>query len=122
MFLCAYIPDFPAEAIVRAEPGLRLHAIAVVQGVPPLVTVVAINDKARAAGVEPGMTEMQAEERLRLSCDPQRWHVRQRSLDQEASTQAALLDCACSFSPRVEVTGPDTVIADIAGLDQLFGS
>ena len=121
MFLCAYIPDFPAEAIVRAEPELRQQAIAIVQGVRPLITVVAINDRARAAGVEIGSTEMQAEERFRLSCEPQRWHIRQRSLNQEASTQAALLDCACSFSPRVEVTTPDTVIADISGLEQLFG-
>src|SRR4051812_3773325 len=117
MFLCAYIPDFPAEAIIRSEPELRQHALAVVQGTPPLVTVVAINDRARAAGVEVGSTEMQAEQRLRLSCDPQRWHLRQRLFDQETSTQAALLDCACSFSPRVEVTACDTVIADISGLE-----
>ncbi|HWR16684.1 MAG TPA: DNA polymerase Y family protein [Terriglobales bacterium] len=122
MFLCAHIPDFPAEALVRLEPDLRYEAVAVVQGAPPMVTVVAINDRARAAGVESGMTQMQAEERLRLGCEHKRWHIRQRSLDRETAAQAALLDCASSFSPRVEATAPDTVIADISGLEQLFGT
>jgi Nucleotidyltransferase/DNA polymerase involved in DNA repair len=33
-----------------------------------------------------------------------------------------LLDCAQSFSPRVEVAAPDTVLLDLAGLGALFGS
>lgn len=122
MFVCVHIPDFPVEALVRLEPELRSQAIAVVQGVPPVVTVVASSDRARAMGVGPSMTQLQAEERLRLTCEPKRWAVRQRSLDQEGSAQAALLDCASAFSPRVEVTAPDTVIADIAGLEPLFGT
>jgi protein ImuB len=39
-----------------------------------------------------------------------------------ASLQAALLDCASAFSPRVEDTAPGTVVLDIEGLDRLFGS
>jgi protein ImuB len=122
MFVCVHVPDFPVEAVVRAEPELRDQAVAVIEGAPPLVTVVACNERARAAGVEPGMTEMQAHERLRLSCLQQRWHVKRRSLDQEEAAHFALLDCASAFSPRVEATAIDTVIADIAGLDQLLGS
>lgn len=122
MFVCVHVPDFPVEALVRLEPDLRSHATGVVEGVPPVVNVIASNDRARAVGVGPGMTQLQAEERLRLTCNPKLWSVRQRSLDQEASAQAALLDCASAFSPRVEVTAPDTVIADIAGLEPLFGT
>lgn len=122
MFACVHIPDFPVEAVVRVEPELREHAVAVVQGEPPLVTVVATNDRARGVGVEASMTQMQAEERLRLSCELKRWHVRRRSLDQEQTSHAALLDSVCSFSPRVEAAASDTVIADIAGLEQLFGA
>lgn len=121
MFLCAYIPDFPAEAFIRLEPDLRHEAVVVVQGTPPLVTVVATNAVACNLGVEAGMTGMQAEEHLRFGGDPRRAHVRARSLDLESSASAALLDCTCAFSPRVEATAPDTVIADIAGLEQLFG-
>ena len=39
-----------------------------------------------------------------------------------ASPQAALLDFASAFSPRVEDTAAGTVVLDIEGLDRLFGS
>ena len=61
MFAAIYIPDFPVEAMVRAEPELREQAVAVVEGTPPLGHVVAVNERAAQAGVEPGMTRLQAE-------------------------------------------------------------
>ena len=61
MFACIYVPDFPVEAIVRAEPLLRERAVAVLEGKPPLVRVVALNEKARLLGMEIGMTKLQAE-------------------------------------------------------------
>ena len=39
-----------------------------------------------------------------------------------ASAQAALLDFASAFSPRVEDTAAGVVVLDIEGLDRLFGS
>jgi protein ImuB len=39
-----------------------------------------------------------------------------------AAAQAALLDFATAFSPRVEDTAAGTVVLDIEGLDRLFGS
>ena len=121
MFLAAHIPDFPAEALARLDPDLRTQAVAVVEGVAPMIAVVATNSRARSAGVEPGMTDMQAQERLRTGCEAKRWHIRQRSPEQEKAAHAALLDCAGAFSPRVESTSDDTVVADIAGLEPLFG-
>ena len=56
-FACIFVPDFPAEAILRAEPGLRSQAVAVLEGKPPLQKVFAVNDNARRAGIEPGMTK-----------------------------------------------------------------
>jgi protein ImuB len=47
--------------------------------------------------------------------------LRARSLPQEAAAHAVLLDCAQSFSPRVEAVGCDTIVLDIAGLQPLFG-
>src|ERR1019366_1966675 len=60
MFACIYIPDFPVEAIVRVEPWLRERAVAVLEGKPALVRVVALNEKARCLGMEVGMTKLQA--------------------------------------------------------------
>jgi protein ImuB len=120
-FAAIYVPDFAVEAILRAEPELREHAVAVVEGAPPLVHVIAVNEKAAAAGVEPGMTKLQAAERFVALSSACATSIRQRSAPHEAAAHAALLDGACGFSPRVEDTAPDTVLLDLAGLERIFG-
>jgi len=112
-FATIYVPDFLVAAVVRLEPALRGKAVAVLEGKPPAVTVAAINEAAAEAGIEPGMTKLQA------AAYPV--ELRQRSSAQEAAAHAALLDCAQAFSPRVEDTAADTVVLDIAGLERLFG-
>lgn len=114
-FACIFVPDFPAEALVRAEPELRSQALAVIEGKPPLQKVFAVNEKARRAGIEVGMTKIQLEPFTGIALRP-------RSPLQETAAHAALLDCAQSFSPRVEDTAADTVILDLAGLESLFGA
>ncbi len=148
-FAAIHVPDFPVEAMVRAEPELRERAVVVVEGTPPLVRVVAVNERAAQAGVEPGMTKLEAEGIVaamgssgtstaggqRLTADSElREHgsetratqyqgvIRQRSAEREATAHAALLDCACGFSPRVEDTAADTVVLDLSGLDRVFGA
>jgi protein ImuB len=157
MLAAIYVPDFPAEAVVRAEPGLREQAVAIVDGTPPLLHVIACNQRAREAGVELGMTQLEAEARLEsrvASCElrvkpapnlspvprplsPARqesrvassewqvrnWQIRRRAPAQEEAAHAALIDCACAFSPRVEAetATPDTVVLDLDGLERLFG-
>ncbi len=113
-FACIYVPDFPVEALLRAEPTLRSQALAVLEGKAPLQTVFALNEKARHAGVSAGMTKIQVEACPDLVLRP-------RSLLQEEAAHAALLDCAQSFSPRVQDAGRDTVLLDLAGLEPLFG-
>ncbi len=114
-FACIFVPDFPVEAVLRAEPELRSQAVAVLEGKPPLQKVAGVNEKARRAGVEPGMTKIQIEACTELV-------LRVRSSLQETAAHSALLDCAQSFSPRVEDTAPDTVLLDLSGLESLFGS
>ncbi len=114
-YACIFVPDFPAEAILRAEPELRSQALAVLEGKPPLQKVFALNEKARRTGIEPGMTKIQVEPWTDLVLRP-------RSPLQETTAHAALLDCAQSFSPRVEDTASDTVILDLSGLESLFGA
>src|SRR5271166_5076055 len=113
-FACIFVPDFPVEALLRAEPELRSPPLAVLEGKAPLQTVFAVNENARHAGVSPGMTKLQIETCAGLV-------LRVRSLSQEAAAHAALLDCAQSFSPRVDTAGCDTIVLDIAGLQPLFG-
>jgi protein ImuB len=113
-FACIFVPDFPVEALLRAEPDLRAQALAVLEGKAPLQTVFALNEKARQAGISTGMTKLQVE-----ACSDV--GLRPRSLLQEAAAHAALLDCARSFSPRVEDAGWDSVLLDLAGMEPLFG-
>src|SRR5579863_6789001 len=113
-FACIFVPDFPVEALLRAEPELRSQSLAVLEGKAPLQKVFAVNENARRARVNPGMTKLQIEACTDVV-------LRARSLPQEAAAHAALLDCAQSFSPRVEAVGCDTIMLDLAGLQPLFG-
>ncbi len=121
IFAAICVPDFPVAALVRTEPELRNLALAVVEGTPPLLNVVGRNHRARRCGVEFGMTAMQAEERLAFAAEERSWQIRRRSRVQEQAAQAALLDCAYGFSPRVEETSGDTVLLDLEGTERLLG-
>jgi protein ImuB len=114
-YAAIYVVDFMVQAMVRAEPGLRNCAIALLEGTPPLRKVVAANEAALRTGIELGMTESQAED----FCAVQ---VRPRSPAQEKTAHAALMDLGWSVSPRVEDTAPDTIVLDLAGLASLLGS
>jgi len=120
MFACLYAPDFPVQAALRLESeekreGLKQIPVAILDGPATLLRVIALNGPARKAGIEIGMTKLQAE-----ACG----HaiLRKRSPSHEESAQTALLDCASAFSPRVESTSPGTVTLDLAGTEKLFGS
>ena len=114
MFACAFIPDFPAQALIRLEPELRSRPLVVLTGRPPLEKVMALNEIARLADVEVGATKSQLEAWENLV-------LRARSEAQEASAHAALIDCAQSFSPEVEDTSSGTVLLNLAGLESLLG-
>ena len=114
-FACIYVPNFPVAAALRAEPELHAHAVAILEGKPPLEKIIAVNEKAARMGIAPGMTKAQAELCADLA-------LRSRSPLQESSAHAALLDCAQSFSPCMEDTACDTTLLDLAGMESLLGS
>ena len=100
---------------MRSEPELRSQAVAVVEGNPPLGKILAVNERARRAGISPGITKLQAELCEQVT-------LRDRSELQESAAHRALLDCAHSFSPRVEDVAPNTLLLDLSGLEKLFGT
>src|SRR5271163_1795450 len=115
MFACVFVPNFPVAAVFRAEPELRARAMAIFEGKPPLEKIFAVNESAGRVGIVPGMTKAQAELCSEMTLRP-------RSLLQESTAHAALLDCAQSFSPCVEDAAAGTAILDLAGMKSLFGS
>jgi protein ImuB len=114
-FAAIHIPDFIVQAIVRGELTLRERAVAIVEGTPPLWSVVAANPPALRIGIELGMAKSQAAQFTELE-------IRHRSPAQEKTAHEALLDLGWSISPRVEDTAPDTIVVDLAGLGALFGT
>jgi protein ImuB len=114
-FACIYVPNFSVAAALRAEPELQAHAVAILEGKPPLEKTIAVNEQAARMGITPGMTKAQAELCAELALRP-------RSALQESSAHAALLDCAQSFSPCVEDAACDTALLDLAGMESLLGS
>src|ERR1700733_8561802 len=114
-FASIHVPNFLVQAVVRAEPGLRNQAVALVDGTPPIWNVVAANEAGTRAGIELGMAKSQAMQFHRME-------IRNRSRVQEKSAHAALLDLGASISPRLEDTAPDTIVLDISGLTSLFGN
>jgi protein ImuB len=113
-FAAIHIPDFIVQAVVRGDGTLRERAVAIVEGTPPLWSVVAANRRAAQVGIELGMAKSQAAQFTGLE-------IRHRSPAQEKTTHEALLDLGWSVSPRVEDTAPDTIVLDLAGLSGLFG-
>src|ERR1700694_3821590 len=114
-FAAIHIPDFIVQAVVRGEVVLREHAVAIVEGTPPLWSVVAVNRRAAQVGIELGMAKSQAAQFTGVE-------IRRRLPAQEKTTHEALLDLGWSVSPRVEDTAPDTIVLDLAGLSGLFGA
>jgi protein ImuB len=114
-FASIFVPNFMLQAVVRAEPALRERALALIDGNPPLCSVIAVNEKAAHAGLEIGMTKMNAAQFAGLEMRP-------RSRPQEKVAHAVLLDIGWSVSPRIEDTSQDAIVLDLSGLTHLFGA
>jgi protein ImuB len=120
MFACFYIPDFVVQAALLPElaetrAALWTSPLAILDGPANLPRVFATNLAARRAGVQAGMTKLQVETYGGVL-------LRKRSLVEEDSAQAVLVNLAGTFSPRVESTCPGAVILDLAGMEKLLGS
>jgi protein ImuB len=104
--------------MLRLRPELQNKPCVVLAGEPPLQQACSRNAKARALGVEHGMTAVEVESFSGI-------HVLQRSLLEEAATKDALLECAAAFSPRIEDRCRQNeflCVLDIAGTEKLLGT
>src|ERR1700761_1746205 len=117
VFACVYVQDFPAQAMLRMRPELRVMPCVVMAGEPPLEAVCALTSAAYALGMSPGMTKAEIETFPGVK-------VLKRSPGEEEAARAALLECAGGFSPRVEDCSESITfrcIIDITGTESLFG-
>jgi len=118
LYLCVFIKEFPAQALLRMRTELRSKPVAVLDGEAPFQQVCSLNKLARALGAAPGMS------RAEMESFPAAMLLK-RSIAEEQSARSALLECAGSFSPRIEQVSDDHAflcVMDIAGTEKLFGS
>jgi protein ImuB len=125
-FAAIHVANFMVQAVLRAEVEtrdnvelradgeLRNGAVVLVDGTAPSINVVAANEAAWCAGIQLGMAQTQAQ--------LYGVKIRRRSRTLEKAAHAALLDLGWSMSPRVEDHAEDTILADLAGLNSLFGA
>jgi len=117
LYACLYAKEFPAQALLRLRPELRDRPCVVMEGEQPLQQVSSLNTKGRLLGIAHGMTSVEIGTFPSVA-------VLTRSPKEELSAKAALLECAGTFSPRVEGRSEDRAflcVIDIQGTEKLFG-
>ena len=117
LYACIYVRELPAQALLRLRPELHDKPSVVLEGEPPAQTVCSLNTRARLLGLRRGMTKVEVDTFECVS-------VLQRSVRTEDAVRIILLECAGSFSPRVEdrsINGIFVCALDIAGTEGLFG-
>lgn len=117
LYACVYAREFPAQALLRLRPELKENACVVMDNEPPFEKVCSLNTKARLLGVQHGMS------RINVEGFPQA-RILTRSLKVESTTKELLLECAGTYSPRIEDYSGETYFLcaiDIAGTESLFG-
>jgi protein ImuB len=107
-YACLFVPDLPLAAALRTEPELRGQPVAIVEAGDERATIL--------SGWMKGLTVAQAR-----AVRPE-LVVRSLSMEGIRSTREALLDVACSITPRVEDTDPGLVFLDLVGTEALFPS
>ncbi len=113
---CLWVRELPLAALLRIEPELRDRPLALVAGRAPGSRVVAASAAARAAGLVPGMTAVQA----RAACEPA--VIRSVSVETVRAAADALADVARTISPLVEVTTDGTIFCDCTASAALCAS
>jgi len=116
-FATIFVPDFAVQAAIRCQADNTRNQnqhVAILDGPDSLLRVFACNPAAQVAGVEIGMTKVQAEQCPLLV-------LQKRAIAQEDAAQSALIECALAFSPLVESTAAGAVTFEIAGTPRVFG-
>jgi len=119
VYVCVYVPEFPAQALLRLRPERSQSPVAVVDGDPPLEEVCSLNAQALRLGVAPGMTRTELQVFPGLA-------VLARSAAEERVARAVLLEAAGIFTPRIEIQRSGrsafAMVLDMTGTSRIFGS
>lgn len=110
MFGVIYISNFSLQAVLRPEPELRSHPVALVDAELTKAGIVQLTTAAKSSGVAEGSTVSQAMARCR------RLVIKPRSHTQEHAATEVLLQTAYAFSPNIESTAMGVCTLELKGL------
>lgn len=117
LYACLHVAEFPAQALLRLRQNFKSEPVVVLDGRPAEETVCSLNLHAHRRGATLGMTRLEVEGIAGL-----KWLA--RSAECEAAARSILLECAATFSPRIQQVPDRTACAfvlDITGSERLFG-
>jgi protein ImuB len=123
LYACVYLREFPVQAVLRLRPELGESTCVVMDGERPLEQVCSLTTKARLLGLRSGMNRTDVESFPHVK-------VLKRWQKMEQAAREVLLECAGTYSPRVEeVSGgfdcdgssSFLCVLDIARTEALFG-
>ncbi len=117
LYVCVYAREFPAQALLRLRPELHERPCVIVEGEAPQQAICGFNTRARLLGLQCGMTRVEIDTFEGVT-------VLDRSLRTEDAVRTILLECAGSFSPRMEDRSVDGIficVLDASGTESLFG-
>ncbi|HEY6491504.1 MAG: DNA polymerase Y family protein [Terracidiphilus sp.] len=117
LYACVHVAEFPAQALLRLRQDWKAQPVVVLEGQAPQEMVCSMNALAERRGATLGMTRLETESLAGLRILP-------RSGATEAAARDVLLECAATFSPRIEEASEGTactMVLDIDGTTRLFG-
>lgn len=118
LYVCLYVPEFSAQALLRLRPELQRHPVAILAGNPPLEEVCSANAEAFRLGIVHGMTKAEVENVAGL-------HLLRRSEAEQRNAGNSLLEVAGRFTPRVEMcpcSNAFVMVLDMTGTERIFGA
>lgn len=119
LYVCLYVPEFPAQALIRQRPAMSQSPVAVVENDPPFEQVCSANVQAMRLGVAQGMSRAE----LDIFADVV---VLRRSKAEEQGARSVLLEAGGLFTPRIEVAAVAesafAMVFDMSGTARVFGS
>ncbi len=117
IYACVHVAEFPTQALVRLRPDLKGKPVLVTQGKAPQESVCSFNQLAQRRGATLGMTPLDTASIAEAV-------LLQQSAASETAARAVVLECAASFSPRIEEVSSGTAcgfVLDVSGTERLFG-
>ena len=119
LYVCVYVPDLAAQALLRLRSDLMHVPVAVLDGDPPLEQVRSTNRLAATMGVAHGMTRTELDSFHGLS-------ILRRSNAEEKNAHTVLLQAAAIYTPRIEVqpvgASAFAMVLDMKGTERIFGT